>query len=68
MTALKPGWCESLGKVSASQDEQERSAALGFKPRKAWSEWRDAAQTSRLRGAHKRQRPLPKLEFPEDNE
>lgn len=66
MNALKPGWVESAGKASASQDEQTRSAALNAKPRRAWRSNSDLKRESVLRGAHKRSRPLPPLEFPED--
>lgn len=66
MTTLRPGWAESAGKASASQDEQQRSAALGTTQRKAWRRNGDLKRESVLRGAHKRVRPLPALEFPED--
>jgi len=48
------------------QEEQQQREEMGWKQRKAWRLNGDLQQASRLRGAHAPKRPLPKLEFPED--
>lgn len=64
MSELKPGWADKMPKTI--QEEQQQREEMGWKPRKAWRLNGDLQQASRLRGAHAPKRPLPKLEFPED--